>query len=748
MDTGVAAERRNGGQANPLLSGGLDAAGHSSLATGTHATDSADDCATSPPHSTVMNAESKVSSEHLQRAAYLYIRQSTLRQVLENTESTQRQYALRRRAVTLGWPDERIVVIDNDQGQSGGSASEREGFQRLVADVGLGKAGIVMGLEVSRLARNCADWHRLLEICALTHTLILDEDGLYDPGHYNDRLLLGLKGTMSEAELHILKARLVGGVLNKAQRAELKMPLPIGLVYDEEDRVMLDPDQQVQQSLRVFFATFERTGSAWGTVQAFRREGLKFPKRGQAGGGEVVWQALSHAIALDTLHNPRYAGAFCFGRGRTWKDVDGKCHYRQLPREQWRFLKKDAHPGYISWEQFLANEQRLLQNHQAHGRGERKAGPAREGPSLLQGLVLCGKCGSTMTVRYHIRGGRLTPDYVCQKQCIERAEDICQRIPGGGVDDAIGALLVQSVTPLALEVVLQVQQEIQARLAQADRLRQQQLQRAQYETDRARLRYMRVDPNNRLVADTLEAQWNEKLRSLAQVKEECEQQHRLDSAQLSQEQQAQIRALASEFPRLWQNPQTPHRDRKRMARLLLEDVTLRREQQEIAAQIRFKGGATRSLRLPFPKAAWALRRTNTEIVAEIDRLLDDHCEGEVAHLLNEKGWHSSGGATFTFHIVNRLRWAYKLQTRYQRLREKGLLTAREVAQIVGGVPSRIKAWRHLGVLTGTRCNEKNEYLYPHPTPAIIAEIRRRRGLRGGKPRQTKHNVQPSRLGAV
>ena len=695
-----------------------------------------------------MNAESKVTAEHLRRAAYLYVRQSTLRQVLENTESTQRQYALRRRAMALGWPEERIIVIDHDQGQSGGSARDREGFQRLVADVGLGKAGIVMGLEVSRLARNCADWHRLLEICALTHTLILDEDGLYDPAHYNDRLLLGLKGTMSEAELHILKARLVGGVLSKAQRAELKMPLPVGLVYDEDERVVLDPDQQVQQSLRVFFATFERTGSAWATVQAFRREGLRFPKRGQAGSGEITWRTLSHCVALDTLHNPRYAGAFCFGRTRTWKDVDGRNHCQELPREQWRFLKKDAHPGYITWDQFLAHEQRLLQNQQAHGGGERKAGPAREGPALLQGLVHCGKCGRTMTVRYHHRGGRLTPDYVCQQECVERAEARCQQIPGGGLDEAVGALLVQSVTPLALEVALQVQNEIQARLAEADRLRQQQLQRTQYEADQARLRYMRVDPNNRLVADTLEAQWNEKLRSLAQVKEECEKQHQLDSAQLSEEQKTQIRALATEFPRLWKDPKTPDRDRKRMARLLLEDVTLQREQQEIAAQLRFKGGATRTLRVPFPKSAWALRKTKPEIVAEIDRILDGHCEGEIAHLLNAMGWRSSGGAVFTFRIVNHLRWTYKLKTRYQRLVEKGLLTAREVAQIIGGVTSRIKDWRHLGVLSGTRYNEKDEHLYPRPSSALIAEIRRRRGLRGRKEQEIQHAVEPFQSSAV
>jgi DNA invertase Pin-like site-specific DNA recombinase len=684
-----------------------------------------------------MNTESKVTADHLRRAAYLYVRQSTLHQVLENTESTQRQYALRQRAVVLGWKEEQLVVIDDDQAHSAASMADRDGFQRLVADVGLGKAGIVMGLEVSRLARNCADWHRLLEICGLTHTLILDQDGLYDAGLYNDRLLLGLKGAMSEAELHILKARLVGGVLNKAQRGELKMPLPVGLVYDEQEHVVLDPDQQVQQSLRLFFATFERTGSAWITVQTFRREGWKFPRHAQAGSGNLAWCALTHNLALGTLHNPRYAGVFCFGRRRTWKDVEGKVHVHELPREQWRFLKQQAHPGYITWEQFLANEQRLRLNQQAHGGGERQAGPPREGPALLQGLVLCSQCGRTMTVCYHRRGGRLTPDYMCQKQSVERGEEVCQRISGGGIDEAVGQLLVQSVTPLALEVALQVQAEIQARLNDADRLRRQQLQRAQYEADQARLRYMRVDPNNRLVADTLEVQWNEKLRQLTQVKEECEQRHQLDSAALTQEQKAKIMALASEFPRLWQDPHTSDRERKRLARLLLEDVALRREQQEIRVQVRFKGGATRELRLPFPRSAWALRKTKPEIIAEIDRLLDEYTEGEIAELLNQKGWRSSGGNAFTFHIVNHLRWRYRLKTRYERLHERGYLTAREIAPIIGSVASRVKYWRHVGVLTGLRHSEKEEYLYPHPTSQLVQEIHRRRGLRG-----KQSNVNP------
>ena len=671
-----------------------------------------------------MNPESKVTAEHLQRAAYLYIRQSTLRQVLENTESTERQYALRRRAVALGWPEDHIVVIDHDQGQSGASASEREGFQRLVADVGLGKAGIVMGLEVSRLARNCADWHRLLEICALSHTLILDEDGLYDPAHYNDRLLLGLKGTMSEAELHVLKARLVGGVLNKAQRGELKMPLPVGLVYDDE-KVILDPDQQVQQSLRVFFATFERTGSAWATVQAFRREGLKFPKRGQAGSGEIAWQELTHSITLDTLHNPRYAGAFCFGRTRSWTDAQGKYHCQQLPREQWRFLKQNAHAGYLTWEQFLGNQERLLQNHQVHGGGERKAGPPREGPALLQGLALCGKCGRAMTVCYHHRFGRLTPDYMCQRNCVEQSQPACQRIPGTGIDDAIAQLLVRSVTPLALEVALNVQSEIQQHLAEADRLRQQQVQRAQYEADRARVRYMRVDPNNRLVADTLEAQWNEKLRLLAQAKEDCEKQQRLDAAQLTAEQRAKILALAADFPRLWKESTTTDRDRKRMTRLLLEDVTLHRREQDILVQVRFKGGATEELRLDIPKSAWALRKTKPEIVQEIDRLLDERTESQIAGELNDRGWHTSAGRPFTMSIVHRLRRAHHLRSRPERLREKGWLTTKQIAPQIGCKLTAVKYWRQQGLLQGTRLNDKEEYLYGPPRADMIAQIQQR-----------------------
>ncbi|MGH8996298.1 MAG: recombinase family protein, partial [Acidimicrobiales bacterium] len=404
-----------------------------------------------------MSTESaiKVSAAHLARTAYLYVRQSTLRQVMENTESTQRQYALRQRAVALGWPTESIVTIDTDQGQSGASSADREGFQHLVAEVGLGRAGIVLGLEVSRLARNSADWHRLLEICALSDTLICDEDGLYNPADFNDRLLLGLKGTMSEAELHFIRARLRGGQLSKARRGELPLLLPIGLVYDPAGKVVLDPDTGVQQALHHLFATFARTGSARATVQAFRDEGLSFPARVRTGAhkGELTWMPLRHWRVLRTLHNPRYAGAFVYGRLRTHKNMDGKLRTEKVPREDWTALIHDAHPGYITWEQFELNQEALAANAAAHAR-EGDRGPAREGPALLQGLAVCGRCGRRMTIGYHRRHGTEVPDYRCMGQAIQTGSASCHRVPGGTIDPAISQLLLDSITPVALDIAL------------------------------------------------------------------------------------------------------------------------------------------------------------------------------------------------------------------------------------------------------------------------------------------------------
>ncbi len=659
-------------------------------------------------------ASQKVRATHLARDAYLYIRQSTLRQVFENTESTHRQYALRDRAVALGWPRERVVVIDCDQGHSGASAADREGFQRLVAEVGVGRAGIVLGLEVSRLARSSSDWCRLLEICALTDTLILDEDGIYDPADFNDRLLLGPKGTMSEAELHVMRARLRGGVLSRARRGELKTPLPVGLVYGPDDRVLLDPDQQVQQAVRLLFCTYHQTGSAYATVKSFHQQCLQFPLRIRTGPrkGELAWGPLLHSRIRQVLKNPRYAGAFTYGRRQYRRSVDGGYRIERLPQDQWIALFPDAHPGYISWAEYQENQRWLWESAQAHG-AERRKSPPREGPALLQGMVVCGLCGERMTVRYVTSRGRLVPDYMCQRQGIQHGKPFCQQVPGAAVDAAVGELLVAAVTPMALEVSLAVQDELNERAEEVDRLRRQQVERARYEAELAQRRYMRVDPDHRLVASALEADWNEKLRAWRGAQEEYERQRQADRLTIDQEHRAQVLALATDFPRLWRDPRTPDRERKRMARLILEDVTLHKGKQ-ITAHVRFKGGAARTLVLPLPLPAWQLRQTDRQVVDEVDSLLDHHTDREIATILNQRGLRSGEGNDFHRLRVRDLRETYGLTDHFTRLRAQGMLTLQEVATQLGVCTSTVKAWRQHGLLRAHTYNDKGECLYEPP----------------------------------
>lgn len=669
----------------------------------------------------------KVRPDHLKRDAYLYVRQSTLKQVMENTESTDRQYALRRRAVAMGWVEEDVVVIDSDLGQSGTSAEDREGFKRLVADVGMGRAGIVMGLEVSRLARNNADWHRLLEICALSDTLILDEDGVYDPAHFNDRLVLGLKGTMSEAEIHVLQARLRGGIRNKAARGEFNCRLPVGLVYDDAGSVALHPDKQVRESIALFFRAFRRTGSASATVRYFREQGLLIPRQLRSGPrrGDIVMGDICHSDARRMLHNPRYAGAYVFGRTRYRRRPDGGAYIEKLPQDEWFTFIPDAHPGYITWQEYKENLQRLNENAGAHGKDRRKS-PPREGPALLQGLVVCGVCGRRMTVRYHARFGTVVPEYVCQKDRIERTQPLCQNIQGKSIDDAVGRLLVETITPAALDVSLAVRTELQSRLDEADALRRRQVERARYDAELARARYMRVDPNNRLVADQLEADWNNKLRALSAAQEEYEQKRLEDKSQLDEEQRARILALATDFPRLWKDPKTPQRERKRMVRLLLEDVTLIKG-EHITAHIRFKGGASQTLTLPLPLPAALLNQTQARTVTEINRLLDHHTEGEIAGILNSRGIKSGAGKPFRRTMIQNIRRSYDLKPRYERLREKGLLTQEEIADKLGVAHVTVRIWRDHGLLKAHAYNDKNECLYEDPGPNPPVKIQGQKG---------------------
>src|SRR5271166_4145830 len=662
-------------------------------------------------------AASKVTAAHLSRTALLYVRQSSLKQVIHNTESAIRQYDLRGKAISLGWAADQITVIDIDQGHSGASAAGREGFQQLVAEVSLGRAGIVLGLECSRLARNNADWHQLLELCGLTGTLICDEDGLYDPRSFNDRLVLGMKGQISEAELHFLRARLRGGIISKARRGELIMALPVGLVYDPAGHVILDPDTAVRGAVAHLFATFEATGSASACVKAFNTAGLSFPWRHRAGPrkGEIDWKPLDCHVVLRILHNPRYAGAFTFGRHRDIPLPGGKLSRTMLPREEWISFIPGAHPGYITLDQYDANRARLAANAAAHGQ-DRAAGPPREGPALLQGIIICGTCGLRMTVRYHQRRGRLLPTYVCQRDGIEHARRICQAVPGADLDQRIGQLLIDTLTPLTIEAALTVTAELQHRAAEADALRAAHVERARYHADLARRRYLAVDPANRLVADTLEADWNTALRALTQAQNACEQARKQDTGQLTDAQQARIRQLVTDLPAIWNDPATPARERKRIARLLLTDVTVTRTRDTITAHVRLPAGQHHTLTMPVPPTAAQMRTTPADAVTAVDELLDHHTHAQIASILNDRGLTSGEGRPFHRLIIRNIRDDYGLRSREQRLRDAGMLTLTQMAGRLGVPAKTVKTWHHAGLITGHPYNDKGQCLYPPPGP--------------------------------
>jgi DNA invertase Pin-like site-specific DNA recombinase len=644
-----------------------------------------------------------------------------MRQVLENIESTKRQYALRSRATALGWREDQIIVIDNDQGESGASAAWREGFQRLVSEVGLGRAGIVMGLEVSRLARNNADWHRLLEICALTDTLILDEDGVYDPASFNDRLLLGLKGTMSEAELHVLKARLRGGVLNKVRRGEYHCTLPTGFVYAEGGEVVLDPDSQVRESIAHFFETFTHVGSACQTVKAFRKEGLLFPSR-RNNREATIFRPLTASAAMRTLKNPRYAGAYAYGRRRYRRAADGK-HKIQSKREptDWLACIPDAHPRYITWEQFQQNLRILESN--GHGYEIARASPPREGAALLQGRAVCGRCGRHLRARYAARRGRLDTWYVCDRAQSKDGAPSCQTIAGAPIDSAVGALIAEMMRPAAVELALEIRREIEARHEEADRLRSRAVERAQIEADLSQRRFMMVDPSNRLVADNLEREWNEKLRALAKAHEEREHGKRQDRLVLDETIKKRLIAMTTDFKTVWSDSHTPNRERKRLLAHIIEDATLIKHPEEgtTTIHVRFKGGKTETLTVQNPKSSAQQVKTPPQVIALVDRLLDEHTYPEIADRLNAQGFRPGGlvrlgraDPRYTALRVSYVAKTYRLRPRFDRLRAHGLLTKREAAARLKISVDTLVRWATHGIIN-RYAYDAHAFLYEVPS---------------------------------
>ncbi|MEA3275397.1 MAG: recombinase family protein [Pseudomonadota bacterium] len=598
----------------------------------------------------------KIQACHLDRLAVVYVRQSTMQQVDRHQESTRLQYALVDRAIELGWPQPRVMVIDEDLGRSGSTAEGRPGFQRLVGEVGLDHVGIVLGIEVSRLARCSRDWYQLLEVCALFSTLIADADGLYDPTTYNDRLLLGLKGTMSEAELHILKQRMLEGKRAKARRGELAFRLPMGYVRHASGEVMKDPDEQARGVIETVFDQFERSATLNGVLRYLVEQDLRLPYRLVSGPrkGELEWRRPNRVTLSNLLHNPTYAGAYVYGR----RPIDPRRKQPGRPStgrtvakpEQWEVLIKDRLPAYIGWERYERNLRQLEAN-TAQG-----VGVARQGPSLLSGLLVCGRCGLHMVTQYNNNGRGLR--YQCSRMMVDYGEPLCQGLTGAPLDEQIRHLIFQALEPAALEISLQVAEDLEAERARHRAHWQQRLERAAYEAQRAERQYQAVEPENRLVVRTLERQWEEALQAEAKLKADYERFLSTEPSPLTVDERERIRCLAADIPALWQAPTTTDAERQAIVRQLIERVivTVLDDSEQVTMEVHWAGGHCTRSRLTRPVARLEQLSYYPELLARVAAL---HEQGvgcrEIARQLNAEGWRpAKRRATFNAAMVSNL----------------------------------------------------------------------------------------------
>jgi DNA invertase Pin-like site-specific DNA recombinase len=651
---------------------------------------------------------SKINPSHLQRAAFVYIRQSTPSQVEHNRESTARQYALADRACQLGWSKEQVIVIDEDLGLSGSSTDKRSGFARLTSEVALSHVGLVLGLEVSRLARNNADWYRLLELCGITDTLIGDNDGVYHPALFNDRLLLGLKGTMSEAELHIIRARLNGGLRNKAARGELRRGLPVGFLWGEEDgEVLFHPDEAVTGAIRAVFERFAEFGSARRVWLWFRSEGLSLPLQDAPSGrlGPIRWVAATYTAIHHILTNPVYAGAYTYGKTKCERYVDEhgivRKRIRHLPLAQWAVLIPEHHTGFIDWATFQANQARLDSNTrpQPHQAG----GAVREGAALLQGIATCGHCGRRLHTHY--RGRNSTPGYHCAGKDLVHGRGVyCLNVGGLAIEQAVADAFIKAVTPAGVEATLLTVEQLQANHDAALSQWRLEVERARYEAERAERRYRNVEPENRLVARGLESEWENRLRELAAAEMELRRREQQRPSTFTPEQLKLIQRLGSDIRQVWRATTTTDRDRKELVRTLLEEVVfnLKRAEGHAYLTLRWRGGAITTLDVPVPRFRPMGPRTDEDTISLLRRLAALYSDEVIAGILNRQGRRTATGERFTANQVGSLR-RYRNIPRFQPSVEPPtgeLVSIRKAAQILGMNTSSIHRWLADGFIAG------------------------------------------------
>jgi|GraSoi2013_100cm_1033763.scaffolds.fasta_scaffold15542_2 DNA invertase Pin-like site-specific DNA recombinase len=656
----------------------------------------------------------KIQEHHRSKPAYIYLRQSTPSQVRHHQESTERQYALREKALELGWSESLIRTLDRDLGKTGTEMARREDFKTLVAEVSMGQVGAVFALEVSRLARSNLDWHRLLELCALTETLVIDEDGCYDPADFNDGLLLGLKGAMAQAELHFLHARLQGGKLNKAKKGELRFPVPVGFCYDEQTRIVMDPDEEVRAAVGLVFRLFRETGSAFGVMQRFAENGLRFPKRSYGGAwdGKIIWGRLTHSRVLAILRNPSYAGMYVFGRYRYRREIsaEGTVHKRihAVAMADWRVSLKEHHEGYITLEEFFKNQE-CLEKNRTNGEETLLAGPAREGLALLQGLLLCGTCGHALTVRYTGNGG-IYPCYLCNRLRRDGlASKDCMSFRCDLLDGAIAAEVLKALRPAEIELALAALQELESRDRTISRQWQMRLERAEYEAALAERRYQEVDPSQRLVAGTLERRWNDALLQLEDLKKQAAEFLHQEARVATPEQKAKVLALASDLPRVWHAHTTQAKDRKRMLRLLIKDITVEKalNPKQLLAHIRWQGGACTDICVQLPPNIADRVRYAAAVVDRVRHLAQSLPDGDIADCLNQEGQVSAVGKPFTGSMIQWIRYRYQIP-RATLVRPEEL-TVQQVAERFRVSPNVVYYWVDRGVIQARRLNAGSPY---------------------------------------
>lgn len=656
----------------------------------------------------------KIRAKHLERKAFVYLRQSSLKQVREHRESTARQYALRERAIALGWSADAVEVIDEDLGKSGQSADWRTGFRRLAESIAQGRVGALFALEVSRFARSSADWYRLLELASLADVVIADEDVVYDPHDYNDRLLLGLKGQFADAERYWMRLRLNGGKLSKARRGEVVFNLPTGYVWGDDGRPRFDPDEKVERAVRLVFERFLLDGSARAVVRYFARHGLQMPVRVR--GGDLRWVARpGYRHVLNILHSPLYTGAYVFGRREQRVGlVGGEVRRRrttELPMESWKVCIKDHHPAYVSWDEFMAN-QKKLRDHFTAGRKKQPElrGAAREGSALLQGLVLCGRCGRRMCSRYFSPGSR-HPSYHCNGSADTLAvHGSCWMVSAKHVDEAVARAFLEVIQPAEVDLALAVARDAER---QSDEIRRQwhlRLEHARYEVRLAERRYKAVDPDNRTVARTLEREWNDKLEELARLEGEYEDVRRREMVELSDEDRKQALTLARDLPRVWNAPTTTHAERKNLLRMLIRDVTLSPidvPERMTRIQILWVTGATSELRVPRPTNIDAARTPEASLDALRELSEKGLTDAAIAAELNRRGLPSRYGKPWSKSGVASLRRSLGLRRRHGAYggrrpplrRDDGLYSVYGVAKLLGITRRRVYLWISQGDLT-------------------------------------------------